>query len=67
MFRNGDEVHLETSEARGADTPGVMRYVLLIGLALVILFLSAVWISGALSLRTPNGDPVTAEEYALGG
>jgi len=67
MHREGDEVHLDTVEARGGDTPGVVRYVLIIGLGLAILVLSIVWISAAISLQPANGDPVTAEEYALGG
>ncbi len=67
MQKNGDEFHFETSEARGADTPGVMRYVLAASLALAIVALSIVWLSGAFSLRTPQGHPVTAEEHALGG
>jgi hypothetical protein len=67
MHREGEEVHLDTVEARGGDTPGIVRYVLLIGLGLAILVLSIVWISAAISLQPANGDPVTAEEHALGG
>lgn len=66
MHKIGDETHLDTTEARGADTPGIMRYVLLASLALAILALSVVWISKAISLA-PSSEPVTAEEYALGG
>jgi len=67
MYKNGDEVHLNTVEARGGDTTGVMRYVLLASLALAIAILSFVWITGAISLKPSGGDPVTAEEHALGG
>ena len=67
MHRIGEEIHVETDEARGGATPGIMRYVLLASLALAILALSAVWISKAISLRPPSSEPVTAEEYALGG
>lgn len=63
----GEEVHLETDEARSASTPHIVRYVLAISLALAILAMSAIWITGALSLRPQQGDPVTAEEHALGG
>lgn len=47
MERQGDEVHVTTDEARGADTPHIVRYVLLISIVLVILALSAVWMTGA--------------------
>ncbi len=67
MHKEGDEVHLETDEARSGDTPGVVRYVLVIGLGLAILVLSVVWISEAISLQPSDGDPVTTEERALGG
>ena len=67
MHKNGDEVHLDAEEARSGATPGVMRYVLLISLALAILVLSALWISKAISFGPPSSEPVTAEEHALGG
>ena len=64
MQKFGDEVHIETDEARGGSTPHIVRYVLLISLFLAIL---AIWITGALSERPASGWPVTAEEHALGG
>lgn len=67
MRRLGEEVHLDVDEARAGDTPHIVRYVLAIGLFLAILAMSVIWISGAVSLRPANGDPVTAEEFALGG
>jgi hypothetical protein len=33
MHKLGEEVHVETDEARGGATPGIMRYVLLVSLA----------------------------------
>ncbi|HVR90517.1 MAG TPA: hypothetical protein VHG29_05430 [Novosphingobium sp.] len=36
MERQGDEVHIETDEARGGSTPHIVRYVLVISLLLVI-------------------------------
>jgi len=65
MYKDGEESHFKVDEARGAATPGVMRYVLIISLGLAILVLSAIWISGAVSLMPKDGDPVTAEENAL--
>lgn len=67
MQRVGDEVHLETDEARGGSTPNIVRYVLLASLALAILAMSAIWIGRVLYDRPANGEPVTAEEHALGG
>ena len=48
MHREGEEIHVSTDEARGGSTPGIMRYVLVIGLVLAIGVLSLVWINGAL-------------------
>lgn len=47
MERQGEEVHVTTDEARGGDTPNIVRYVLLIGLVLAIIALSVVWMTGA--------------------
>ena len=62
----GEELHIDTDEARSGATPHIMRYVLAISLLLAILAMSAIWISGAISLL-PDRAPVTAEEHALGG
>ena len=48
MERQGDEVHITTTEASGGSTPHIVRYVLGIGLFLAIVAMSAVWIIGAL-------------------
>jgi hypothetical protein len=47
MERRGDEVHVETTEASGGSKEGVVRWVLIIGTLLAIVFLSAIWITGA--------------------
>lgn len=60
MQREGDEIHVETTEARAGSNSNVVRYVLAISLALAIIALSAVWITGALT--APQGsrtDPVS--------
>jgi hypothetical protein len=44
MHREGEEIHVDSDEARGASTPGVMRYVLGISLLLAIVLLSLIWI-----------------------
>ena len=47
MERHGEEVHIETDEARGGSTPHIVRYVLIISMVLAIGLLSLVWITGA--------------------
>lgn len=49
MERRGDEVHISTDEARSGNERGIVRYVLAISLALAIIALSVIWITGALS------------------
>lgn len=67
MERIGEEIHIDTEEARAGETPHILRYVLGISLALAILALSAIWISGALSQKPGRTQAVTAEQHALGG
>jgi hypothetical protein len=47
MERQGDEVHIETDEARGASTPHIVRYVLAISLLLAIAALTLIWVTRA--------------------
>lgn len=67
MKQVGDELHLDTEEARAGSTPHIVRYVLIISLLLAIVAMSAIWITAALRERPAQGWPVTAEEHALGG
>jgi hypothetical protein len=55
MEREGDEVHIQTEEARGGSTPHIARYILAISLFLAVAALSLIWITGALSSNPPNG------------
>ncbi|NTZ42602.1 hypothetical protein G7A66_05785 [Altererythrobacter sp. SALINAS58] len=49
-LNNGNrEVHINETEASGGSKEGVVRWVLLGGLLLVIVLLSIIWITGALS------------------
>ncbi len=48
MEMKGDEIHVTTEEARGAVTQHGVRYVLIISLALAIVVLSAIWMTGTL-------------------
>ena len=47
MERQGDEVHVESTEATGASREGVVRWVLIIGTLLAIILLSVIWMTGA--------------------
>lgn len=49
MERRGEEVHIDTDEARGGSTPNIMRWVLAISLTLAIIAMSAVWIVPAIT------------------
>ena len=54
MERHGEEVEVTTTEARGGETPHIVRYVLIISLVLAIAAMSVIWITGAAS--TEQGD-----------
>ena len=64
MERQGDEVHIETDEARGASTPNIVRWVLGISLFAAIALLSVIWISGA-ATRVEQDRPGEGRERAL--
>lgn len=49
MHNEGDEVHVNETEASGGSKEGVVRWVLIIGTLLAIGLLSAIWIFGAAS------------------
>lgn len=60
MERQGEEVHVTTDEARGGNTPHIVRYVLVISLLLVIVALSAIWMTGAANAPQDRpGDGIT--------
>ena len=54
MERQGAETHITTEEARGGETPHILRWILLIGITLAILALSAIWITGSLTAPQPD-------------
>ena len=58
MERQGEEVHIETTEARGGSTPHIVRYVLVISLLLAIGALTLIWVTGAVTSDQPerNGE-----------
>jgi hypothetical protein len=47
MKRDGDEVQLSGEEASGGTSPHILRYMLGASLTLVIVALSAIWITGS--------------------
>jgi hypothetical protein len=49
MENRDGEIHVDTDEARGGSTSGVVRWVLAIGLLLAIIGMSLAWIIPALS------------------
>ncbi len=56
MERQGDEVHLETDEARAASSPNIVRWVLAISLFAAIALLSVIWITGAATQGAVEGE-----------
>lgn len=68
METRGQEVHLDKDEARSGSTPHIVRYVLFTSLALVIIALSAIWITGALNApQNTGGHANTAKAVAEDG
>jgi len=41
VHKEGDEIHLNKTEARGGATPHITRYVLIISLALIVVLFAA--------------------------
>jgi hypothetical protein len=64
MQRQGDEIHIETDEARGASSPNIVRWVLGISLFAAIALLSVIWITGAATQRDEER-PGAGRERAL--
>ena len=54
MDQRGDEIHVSGTEASGGSKEGVVRWVLIIGLLLVVIAFAVIVFSGALS--QPEGD-----------
>ena len=68
MERHGEEVHVNTDEARGGDTPHIVRYVLLISLVLAIAALSAIWMVNASNAPQDRpGDGITNQAPPIAG
>jgi hypothetical protein len=55
MRMDGDEPHFETDAARGASTPNIVRWILLVSLFAAIALLSIIWITGAATQSEEEG------------
>jgi hypothetical protein len=64
MERQGDEVHIETDEARGGSTPNIVRWILIVGITAAIVLLSATWIIGALNMDEQGSVATTTDRTA---
>lgn len=56
MQRQGDETHIETDEARAGSSPNIVRWILGIGLFAAIALLSVIWITGAATQGSVEGE-----------
>jgi len=62
MERHGEEVEVTTTEARGGETPHIVRYVLIISLVLAIAAMSVIWITGAATTeQADRNGPVSGQ------
>ena len=49
MERHGEEVEVTTEEASAASRPHIVRYILVISLALAVIAMTLVWVVPALT------------------
>jgi uncharacterized membrane protein len=64
MESQGRKVHIDRDEARAGSTPGVVRYVLMIGLALVVLAFAIIVITGSLNANQETNNQADSERAA---
>jgi len=55
MDGNENEPHFETDAARGASSPNIVRWILLVSLFAAIALLSIIWITGAATQTEEEG------------
>jgi hypothetical protein len=55
MDGDDNEPHFETDAARGASTPNIVRWILLVSLFAAIALLSIIWITGAATQSEDEG------------
>jgi len=61
MDRQGGEVHIDRDEARAGSTNGVVRYVLMGGLALVVLAFAIIVMTGSMGANDANNNQDDSE------
>ena len=67
MEQRGDEVHTSETEASAGSKEGVVRWVLIIGLLLAIIFLTIIWTTGAwMQDEGPDSEYNVSNEIAAG-
>lgn len=59
MERQGEEIHVDTEEARGGKTGMGVRYVLGLSLALVVVLYAVVWLIGSAGPKQSGQADVT--------
>ena len=64
MAGEGNEPHFETDAARGASSPNIVRWILLVSLFAVIVLLSIIWITGAATHSGEDADELEAADPA---
>lgn len=64
MDQRGEEVHVSETEASGGSKEGVVRWVLVVGILLAIVFLTVIWTSGAL-LQDDGADSETSVDSRI--
>ena len=64
MDQRGDEVHVSETEASGGSKEGVVRWVLIVGILLAIVFLTLIWTSGAL-MQDDGADSETSVDTRI--
>jgi|GEM_PF-177008 len=64
MDQRGEEVHVSETEASGGSKEGVVRWVLIVGILLAIVFLTVIWTSGAL-MQDDGADSETSVDSRI--
>ncbi|MBN9505852.1 MAG: hypothetical protein J0I69_07470 [Altererythrobacter sp.] len=64
MASDPSKIHAETDDARAGSTPNVVRWILAISLLAVIVLLSIVWITGALTQGDQDKEASVSSQLA---
>lgn len=58
MHREGEEIHVSTTEAKGGNKGSFLFQILMISLVVVVLVMGGLWLFGS-ATSTNTGGPVT--------